>query len=152
MELTIRRPTWWELVEDGLFGGRLLPAIWTQTPAEEKLWLMPVEFFEKEDKYVVRAELPGLKLEDIDVSVTDNVLTIKGERKIENEVKEEDYYYREHSYGTFCRALPLPSGVNGKKIEASYENGILEVGIPKTPEAKPKKITVSAKKKESKQA
>lgn len=148
MELMIRRPGWWGM-EDDLFSWRL-PAIWSRTPAEERLWATPIEFFEKEDKYVVRAELPGMKPEDIEVSVTDNLLTIKGERKLDNEVKEDDYYYREHTYGTFSRTLSLPSAADDAKIEATYENGILEVGIPKTPEAKPKKITVSAKKTESK--
>ena len=151
MELIVSRPTWWELMADEVFGRRLLPAIWSRTPDEERLWAMPIEFFEKDDKYVVRAELPGIKPEDIAVSVTDNLLTIKGERKFDHELKEDEYYYHEHAYGTFCRTISLPETVDEKKIEATYENGILEVGLPKAPEAKPKKITVAAKKTEKKE-
>jgi len=86
--------------------------------------------------------------EEIDVSVVGETLTIKGERKAETEVKEEDYYCCERSYGNFSRSIALPSTVDAKKIEASYEDGILEVSLPKAAEVQPKKISVSAKKKE----
>jgi len=89
-----------------------------------------------------------MKEEDIDVSVVGDTLTIKGERKAESEAKEEDYYCCERSYGSFFRSVAVPSNVDAKEIEASYEDGVLEVNLPKTPEVKPKKITVSAKKKE----
>ena len=75
-------------------------------------------------------------------------MTVKGERKAETEVKEEDYYCCERSYGSFSRSIALPSTVDAKKIEASYENGVLEVSLPKAAEVKPKKISVSGKKKE----
>ena len=97
---------------------------------------------------MVRAELPGLKEEDIDVSVEGDTLTIKGERKAESEVKEEDYYCCERSYGSFFRSMTLPSTVDATKIEASYEDGVLEVSLPKAVEVKPKKVAVLAKKKE----
>jgi len=123
--------------------------VWKRLPIEEKEWLPAIEVFEKDDRFVVKAELPGMKEEDIDVSISDDTLTIKGERKSENEVKEENYYCRERSYGSFHRSIALPSNVvDGKKIEASYEDGVLEVNIPKATEAKPKKIAVSTKKKE----
>jgi len=77
-----------------------------------------------------------------------DTLTIKGEKKSESEVKEEDYYCCERSYGNFYRSIALPSTVNASKIEANYEGGILEVSLPKAPEVKPKKIAVSAKKTE----
>ena len=104
--------------------------------------------FEKEGKFVVKAELPGIKEEDVDVSVADDILTIKGEKKTENELKEEDYYCCERSYGSFFRSIGLPSNVDAKKIEANYEDGVLEVSLPKVVEAKPKKIQISTKKKE----
>jgi len=104
--------------------------------------------FEKEDKFVVKAELPGMKEEDIDISVVGDTLTIKGERKAESEVKEEDYYCCERSYGNFSRSIAVPPNVDAKNIEASFEDGVLEVNLPKVPEVKPKKIAVSAKKKE----
>jgi HSP20 family protein len=132
---------------DGIFGRPFLP-VWRYLPTEEREWAPAIEMFEKDDKFVLRAELPGVKPEDIDVSVSDNILTVKGERKSESEVKEEDYYCCEHSYGSFFRSIALPSNVDAKKIEASYEGGVLEVNLPKAAEVKPKKISVSAKKKE----
>jgi HSP20 family protein len=106
-----------------------------------------VDVFEKEDKFVVKAELPGMKEEDIHVSVVGDTLSIKGEKKTETEVKEEDYYRSERSYGSFYRSIPLPSNVDADKIKASFEDGVLEVALPKSAKVKPKKIAVSAKKK-----
>ncbi len=133
---------------EAIYGTPFLPAIWRRLPTEEREWAPAIEMFEKEDKFVVKAELPGMKEEDVNVSVVDDTLTIKGERKTENEVKEEDYYLCERSYGSFFRSIGLPSNVDAKKIEANYENGVLEISLPKAVEAKPKKIAVSAKKKE----
>jgi HSP20 family protein len=129
-----------------IFGRPFLPAVWRRVPAEERAWAPAIEVFEKEDKFVVKAELPGMKEEDIDVSVVGDTLTIKGERKAEIEVKEEDYYCCERSYGSFSRSVTLPSTVDANKIEASYENGVLEISLPKAAEVKPRKISVSAKK------
>jgi len=131
-----------------IFGRPFQPAVGRRLPTEERGWVPPIEVFEKEGKFVVKAELPGMKEENIDVSVVGDMLTIKGERKTETEVKEEDYYCCERSYGSFFRSIALPSTVDAKKIEASYESGVLEVSLPKAPEVKPKKISVSAKKKE----
>jgi len=121
-------------------------------PVEEIGWMPAVDVLEKDDKFVVKAELPGMKEEDINVSVVGDTLTIKGEKKTETEVKEEDYYRCERAYGSFYRSIPLPSTVDSAKIEASYEDGVLEVTLPKAPEVKPKKIAVSAKKKAIKAA
>jgi len=130
-----------------IFSRSYLPSIWRRIPVEERGWVPAMEVFEKEDKFVVKAELPGMKQEDIDVSVVGDTLTIKGERKAESEIKEEDYYCCERSYGSFYRSVALPSNVDAKKIGADYEDGILEVSLPKVPEVKPKKISVLAKKK-----
>jgi HSP20 family protein len=119
---------------------------WQRLPIEEKGWVPPIEVFEKEDKFVVKAELPGMKEEDIDISISGDTLTIKGERKAETEVKEEDYYCCERSYGSFLRSLALPSTVDASKIEAGYEDGVLEISLPKATEVKPKKVAVSTKK------
>ena len=135
---------------EDIFGRPFLPAAWRRLRMEERGWAPAIEVFDKEDKYVVKAELPGMKEEDIDVSVVGDTLTIKGERKAESEVKEEDYYCCERSYGSFFRSIALPPNVDTKKIEASFEDGVLEVSLPKAPEVKPKKIAVSAKKKASK--
>jgi HSP20 family protein len=132
---------------DDMLSWPLLPAVWRRIPTMEMGWAPAIDVFEKEDKFVVKAELPGMKEEDIDISVVGDTLTIKGERKAESEVEEEDYYYCERSYGSFSRSIAIPSNVDAQKIEANYNDGVLEVSLPKTPEVKPKKISVSAKKK-----
>jgi HSP20 family protein len=132
---------------DDVLSWPLLPAVWRRIPTMEMGWAPAIDVFEKEDKFVVKAELPGMKEEDIDISVVGNTLTIKGERTAESEVEEDDYYYCERSYGSFSRSIDVPSNVDTQKIEANYEDGVLEVSLPKTPEVKPNKISVSAKKK-----
>jgi HSP20 family protein len=124
-----------------------LPAVWRRIPTMDMGWAPAIDVFEKEDKFVVKAELPGMKEEDINISVVGDTLTIKGERKAESEVKEDNYYYCERSYGSFSRSIAIPSNVDAQKIEANYEDGVLEVSLPKTLKVKPKKISVSAKKK-----
>jgi HSP20 family protein len=110
-------------------------------------WVPAVDMYEQDDKYVVKAELPGMKEEDVDVSISGDRLTIKGEKKAETEVKEENYYRSERSYGSFFRSIDLPSDADPNKIDASYDDGVLEITIPKTEAIKPKRIEVSAKKK-----
>jgi HSP20 family protein len=121
------------------------PLVWWRVPSEEIGWTPSVEMYEKDDKLVVRAELPGMKKEEIDISVLGDTLTIKGERKAESEVKDEDYYRCEMCYGKFSRSVALPAAVEARKVEASYENGILEVTVPKAEEAKPKKVEIKVK-------
>ena len=133
---------------EDILGQPFLPAAWRRIPMVEMGWAPAIEVFEKEDKLVVKAELPGMKEEDIDVSIVGDTLTIKGERKTESEIKEEEYYCCERSYGNFSRSIALSSNVDANKIEAEYEDGVLEISLPKAPEVKPKKIAVSAKKKE----
>ena len=95
---------------------------------------------------VVDAANPGVKPEDIEVSLTGDVLTIKGETKAEKEVKEPNYLRRERRYGSFCRSISLPSGLKGDKAEAEFEHGVLKLTIPKAEEVKPKVIEVKTKK------
>ena len=106
-------------------------------------WAPAIDMFERENEVVVRAEIPGMSKEDINISALGNTLTISGERKSEEEVKEDDYYCCEHSYGKFQRDISLPQGVDAENIKASYKNGVLEVVLPKKEEAKPKKIEVT---------
>jgi HSP20 family protein len=127
------------------------PLTWWRVPTEELGWMPGVEVYEKADKFVVRAELPGMKKEEIDVSVVGDTLTISGERKAESEVKDEDYYRCELCYGKFSRSVGLPAAVNAAKVDASYENGILEITLPKLEAAKPKKVTVKAKETKAKE-
>jgi len=106
--------------------------------------------YEKKDKFVVRAEVPGMTKDDVDISVLGDTLTIKGERKAESEVKDEDYHRCEMCYGKFSRAVTLPSSVQAGKVAATYDNGMLEITLPKAAEAKPKKIEVKVKEAEAK--
>ena len=93
-----------------------------------RAWSPPLEVFERENEYIVEAELPGMKKEEIAVlNQVQDTLTIKGERKAEKEAKEENYYLCERCYGNFERSLSLPSAVETGKVEARYENGVLEV-------------------------
>ena len=101
-----------------------------------------VDLYEEKDEIVVKAELPGIDKNNIEVNLTDHMLTIKGEKKKEEEVKEKNYYRSERSYGSFLRTLELPKDVHADKVKASFRNGILEVRMPKTEEAKAKEIKV----------
>jgi HSP20 family protein len=105
-----------------------------------------VDMFQNGKEVVVKASLPGVKPEEVDISVTGDVLTIKGEHKEEEEVKEKNYFRKELRYGTFSRSLQLPVAVKSDKAEALYENGVLTLTLPKAEEAKPKQIKVKAKK------
>jgi HSP20 family protein len=133
---------------EDFFGRPFLPATWRRFPSEEMVWSPAIDVLEKEDKFVVKVELPGVKEEDVDVSVVGNILTISGEKQAESEVKKKGYYYSESSYGSFSRSITMPSTVDTSKIEASYEKGVLGITLPKAPEVKPKKIKVASKKKE----
>ncbi len=121
-------------------------AIWEHIPEEVKGWAPSIDVFEKGDNFVVKVELPGMKQEDVDVSVSDDTLTIKGERKPESSVKDEDYYRSEIAYGSFYRSIALPSSVDTKNIEAVYEDGILRVTLQRAAGAKPKKVNIQVKK------
>lgn len=106
-------------------------------------WMPPVDVYETPEAIVLKAELPGIQKEDVDIQVERNVLTLKGERKAEREVKEENYYRLERQTGTFYRSFSLPHSVQADRIEASMRDGVLEVRLPKAEEAKPKKVKVS---------
>jgi len=105
----------------------------------------PVDIHTDEDKVVVQAELPGLKQEDIDISFDAGVLTIKGERKRESELKEEGYHCVERSYGTFQRSFTVPAEVDATNIKADLKDGVLTITLPKAEESKARKIKVEAK-------
>ena len=131
---------------DDLFGGLTRwPAREGATGLLEGVWSPRVDILQVDDKIVVKADLPGLSKEDLDISVEDGHLTIKGERKHETEVKEDDFHRFERVYGTFERSFELPATVESEKIGATYKEGVLEVTLPKKPEAKPKQIAVKVK-------
>ncbi len=101
-----------------------------------------VDIFEEGKEVVVKAEIPGVEKNDIDVSITENSLTISGEKKQEQKVEKKDYHRVERSYGSFSRSFRLPENVNGSKAKASFKDGVLEVRLPKTKETKQKKIEI----------
>jgi HSP20 family protein len=127
-----------------LFGHRLVPAPWLATKNGGQ-WLPKVDITEEKDRIIVKADLPGLKQEDIGVEVSEGVLTIKGERKHEAETKDAKTYRVERSYGSFLRSFSLPDGVDAAKVNAAYKNGVLEVTLPKLAEAKAKQVKVDVK-------
>ncbi len=105
-------------------------------------WNPAADVYENNDAYVIKAELPGLNKKHINVDVKENILTIKGERSDDNEVKEDKVYRKERFQGKFQRAFVLPSTVESGKIEAEFADGLLKITIPKSGEKKPKQITI----------
>jgi HSP20 family protein len=105
-------------------------------------WSPPVDIQEREDAYLVEVELPGLTKDDVKITMENNILTIKGEKKSEQEEKRGSYHRTERVYGSFLRSFTLPSSVKSEKIEAHYKNGVLTITLPKVEEAKPKAIEV----------
>lgn len=108
-------------------------------------WAPAVDVMDEKDHIRVKAELPGMKKEEIEISLDNNILTIKGEKKEEKEVKEKDYIRSERYYGAFHRAFTLPAGVDAQKVNAVYKDGILEITLPKREEAKAKQLKVDIK-------
>jgi HSP20 family protein len=135
---------------DDLNGRPLWRGMWKRMPFEEMVWSPAIDVVEKEDEFIVKVELPGVKENDIDISITGDTLTVSGEKRSDSEVNKKGYYYSESTYGSFSRSVTIPSTINTDKIEANCEEGVLEITLPKIPEVKPKKISVIAKKKERK--
>jgi HSP20 family protein len=106
------------------------------------IWNPAVDLYEKDDHFVIKAELPGVDKKNIAIDLKDRVLTISGERSYENEVKEESYYRRERSYGKFQRAFTLPADVDSEKINAEFKDGLLQIEVPKPEQQKPKLVTI----------
>jgi HSP20 family protein len=131
---------------DRMFGRRL-PSMFPLRRYTSSLgegWAPSSDVYEKDGELVVKAELPGVQKQDIDVSVENGDLVIKGERKGEEEVKEDNYYRMERFSGTFYRRFPLPEGVDAERITADYTDGVLEIHVPKptSAESEPKKVSI----------
>jgi HSP20 family protein len=105
-------------------------------------WRPVVDTYEENDAIVIKAELPGVKKEDVSIDIKDNILTLKGERSHKADIKEENYYRRERSYGKFHRAFTLPDAVDPNRIDASYKDGVLKITLPKAEETRAKKIDI----------
>jgi HSP20 family protein len=105
-------------------------------------WMPDVDIAETDGNITVKAELPGMDAKDIDIDVTGDVLTLRGEKKTEEEKKEDRYYCRERHYGSFQRSFRLPAGVQSDKVDAEFKNGVLSINVPKSKEGKQKKINI----------
>ena len=125
---------------------RLFESPWTELARTSQLlsgWTPALDVHEDKDNFVVRAELPGMKREDIDVSLHDGALSISGERKTEKKYEEAEVYRTERFFGKFQRTVTLPAAVAADKVKAQYQDGVLTITLPKTEEAKPKQIDVN---------
>jgi HSP20 family protein len=121
---------------DTFFGGR--------PDAGSRRWVPAMDLVETDDHLVLRADLPGLSEDDVEIEVKDNLVTISGERKAEKEERGEGYYRIERASGGFSRSLSLPEGVDAEEVTAEFDKGVLEVRIPKPEETKPHRVQISA--------
>ena len=125
---------------------RLFESPWTELARTSQLlsgWTPALDIHEDKDNFIVRAELPGMKREEIDVSLHDGALSLSGERKMEQKFEEAEVYRTERFFGKFQRTVSLPAAVAADKVKAQYKDGVLTITLPKTEEAKPKQISVN---------
>jgi HSP20 family protein len=137
-EMTSLRDAMDRLFEDSFIRA---PRLWSRVGE----WELPIDMHQTADKVVVKTSLPGFKPEEVDISITGDTLTIKGEHKEEQEVKDENYLYKERSYGIFSRSVLTPVKVKSDKAEAVFKDGVLTLTLPKAEEIKPKQIKVKTK-------
>ena len=127
---------------------RLLDLAWNREPGEELregVWQPPVDIFEDAESLIIKAELPGIEQKDIDVRIEDSTLTLRGERKHDQEVRKENYHRIERYYGSFQRSFSLPATIDQEKVKATCDKGVLTIVLPKKEETKPKQISVEVK-------
>jgi HSP20 family protein len=137
-EMTSLRDAMDKLFEDSFVRA---PRLWSRVGE----WELPIDMHQADKDVVVKASLPGFKPEEVDISITGDTLTIKGEHKEEQEVKDGNYFYKERSCGTLSRSVLMPVKVKSDKAEAVFGDGVLTLTLPKAEEAKPKQIKVKAK-------
>jgi HSP20 family protein len=111
---------------------------------EEVTWMPDLEIFEKNGTLFLRADLPGMTKDDVKIEIADNALVLTGERKVEKEEKDREYFRSERAYGSFCRSVPLPEGVKADAVKAAFTNGVLEITVPlpAKQELKPKRVEI----------
>jgi HSP20 family protein len=114
----------------------------TAPTSSGRRWLPPMDLLETAEHYVLRADLPGLSDDDVDIQLQDNVLTVTGERNAEHEQQQEGYHRLERAFGTFSRSLTLPDGVDPDMIQAHVDRGVLEIMIPKPEQKKPRQVRI----------
>ena len=117
---------------------------WLRGAGETLGWAPAIDVVDRKDEIVLRADLPGLTEKDVELTLQDGNLTIRGERKEEKEEKDDNYYCCERTYGSFSRSLAVPASVDAEKINATFKNGVLEVHLPKTRESTGKKVEIKA--------
>jgi len=125
--------------------GRVFDSLFTDIDGDGNIvtqWIPRADVSERGDAYVIKAELPGVSKDDVKITLDENVLTVKGEKKQEKEEKDRNYHRVERSYGSFERSFRLPTSVKSDKIDAMYKDGVLTITLPKAEEAKPKEIEV----------
>jgi HSP20 family protein len=106
-------------------------------------WVPAMDLVETDDSFVLRADLPGMTQEDVKIELEENVLTVSGERKSQHEIKQEGYHRVERAFGSFSRSLTLPKGVDADAVTAKFDNGVLEISVPKPEERKPRRIEIA---------
>ena len=116
----------------------------SQTGWQPVSWDLALDVVENPDEYLVKASLPGINPDDLEITFTNNTLTIKGEIKDDQEFDQAQYHVRERRYGAFSRSISLPSGIQSDQISANYEDGVLKLHLPKAEEVKPKRIQIKA--------
>jgi HSP20 family protein len=124
-------------VFDAFFGGRTANGV-------TRRWVPAMDLAETDDHLVLKADLPGLDADDVEIEVQDGVLTVSGERKTEHESSSNGYHRVERSYGRFSRSLSLPQGIDAGQVQAEFDKGVLEVRIPKPAERKPHRVQIGA--------
>ncbi|MEA1947284.1 MAG: Hsp20/alpha crystallin family protein [Thermodesulfobacteriota bacterium] len=125
-----------------MFDNFISPTVRSDEALSVRGWNPVVDIYENEENIVITAELPGVDKKDMTVDVKGRVLTLKGERSTDNEVKEDKYYRQERCYGKFERCFTLPVEIDPEKIKADYKDGVLKIDIPKAEESKPKQVTI----------
>ena len=133
---------WSALRDVDTYLDRFLGEVSRDHGAPERAWAPAVDLKETDDAYIVEADMPGLRKEDIELTAVDNIVTLKGERKHEEESTKDGYHRVERRHGQFQRSFEIPSGFDGSRIEAQYTDGVLKVTLPKREETKPKLIDV----------
>lgn len=137
--------TRWDPLQEALDLRRAMDMVMQRTGAGgngQQQFDLSMDIYETEDAYEIEAALPGLKPEGVEITLNNNVLTIRGETKMEEEKEDRNYHLRERRYGAFVRSITLPSSINADAIEAHYDNGVLKLRLPKAEEAKPKRSQV----------
>jgi HSP20 family protein len=136
-ELTAMREMMDRFFDEPFFSA---PRLWERA---SEGFFAPLDIIEEDDHYLVQVSIPGVDPNNVDVTLTNNVLTIKGETKTEKSENEKNYHVRERRWGSFSRTVTLPMGVDADNVEATHENGVLTLRLPKVESAKPKRIAIS---------